>query len=282
MTRLSVDVQDKHFPGRAGDQHVLRDLKLSIPEGGIKCLYGPSGCGKSTLLRIIAGLDDEYVGSVTLEGDSIRRPTQQIGMVVQTHVDYDWLTVQGNLTFGLRYTKEARTSGLLSRLFGRIDKRKAEEEALRLAELVGLLRKDLSKHPDQLSGGMKQRMAFGRALLLRPQVLLLDEPFSSLDFESRQALQDVVLRVRDEFGTSFVCVSHDPEEVLYLADEVVVLGGSPATIVHSFRPNLPLHGETEARYTEQFQQAKKELRSWLDGHNPRAKGAPSMQNNPTS
>jgi NitT/TauT family transport system ATP-binding protein len=141
-------------------------------------------------------------------------------------------------------------------------------EAERLAKIVGLSQSDLAKYPEEISGGMKQRMAFARALLPNPQVLLLDEPFSSLDFESRQSLQDVVLRVRDELGTAFVCVSHDPEEVLYLADEVFVLSGTPATIVHRARPKLPYHGTGEKRYTQEFQLAKKELQSWLNHSAP--------------
>jgi NitT/TauT family transport system ATP-binding protein len=185
-------------------------------------------------------------------------------MVVQTHVDYNWLTVKGNLTFGLRYIRKGRASGFLRSILGGVDESLVEEEALRLADLVGLSPEDLSKHPDELSVGMKQRMAFGRAILLRPKVLLLDEPFSSLDFESRQALQNLVLRVRKELGTSFLCISHDPEEVLYLADEVIILGESPATVVHRFRPTLPFRGNDDARYTGEFQVAKRDLQEWLN------------------
>jgi NitT/TauT family transport system ATP-binding protein len=137
------------------------------------------------------------------------------------------------------------------------------EQAKRLASIVGLSTADLRKHPEEMSGGMKQRMAFARALLPRPQVLLLDEPFSALDFESRQSLQDVVLRVREELGTSFICVSHDPEEILYLADDVLVLKGSPARIVSRNRPELPYQGSPEKRYSQDFQKAKKELYGWL-------------------
>jgi len=267
--RLSVDVDRKSFNGKARRQDIISDVHLSVAEGAITCLYGPSGCGKTTFLRIIAGLDVDYDGSVVLDGRSVTGPTQEIGMVVQSHVDYDWLTVKGNLTFGLRYTRKGRASGFLRRVVGGVDETLAEREALRLADLVGLSSEDLSKHPDELSGGMKQRMAFGRSLLLSPKILLLDEPFSNLDFESRQALQDVVLRVRDNFGTSFVCVSHDPEEVLYLADEVIVLGDSPTTAIHRFRPDLPFSGQNEARYTKEFQVAKKELRSWLNRNGDR-------------
>jgi ABC-type nitrate/sulfonate/bicarbonate transport system ATPase subunit len=262
---LHVQIRQKVFTAYGRVSPVLSDLSFDVPAATITGIYGPSGCGKSTALRIVAGLDTDYEGRVSLNGRDIVRPTQDIGMVVQTHVTYDWLTVAGNLTFGLRYTKYGRADSWIGGFLGRTDKVTARSEAERLADLVGLARDDLSKHPDQLSGGMKQRMAFGRALLLRPKVLLLDEPFSSLDYESRQALQDVVLRVRHELGTSFVFVSHDPEEILFLADQVIVVSRSPAKVIRHFAPSLPLQGTTEARYTEEFQHAKKELRSWLNG-----------------
>ena len=262
---LHIELREKCFTSKGRSTEVLSDVSLDVPAGAIAAVYGPSGCGKTTALRIVAGLDTDYVGQVRLNGYEIVKPTKDIGMVVQTQVTYDWLTVADNLTFGLRYTGNGQPRNWLRRWMGRVDRNLATAEAERLADLVGLSRDDLSKHPDQLSGGMKQRMAFGRALLLRPKVLLLDEPFSSLDFESRQALQDVVLRVRKELGTSFVCVSHEPEEVLYLADEVLVLSRPPATVIHRFSPSLPLRETNEARYTEEFQAAKKELRSWLNG-----------------
>ena len=265
--RLHVQIDRKQFQSEDSRQHVLSNVDFTVPEGSITCLYGPSGCGKSTCLRIIAGLDDQYEGEVRLDGQQITSPTQRIGMVVQSHVAYDWLTVMGNITFGLRYSQAGRSNSLLQRLFGGVNSELAQQESRRLAELVGLSEADLWKQPDRISGGMKQRMAFGRSLLLRPSVLLLDEPFSSLDYESRQALQEVVLRARHELGTAFVCVSHDPEEVLYLADEVIVLGGLPATVTHRFHTNQPAHRSNEYRYTESFQNAKKELRSWLNRSN---------------
>jgi sulfonate transport system ATP-binding protein len=130
--------------------------------------------------------------------------------------------------------------------------------------MVGLSEADLRKRPSDISGGMRQRMAFGRALLTSPHVLLLDEPFSSLDFESRQSLQDTVLRVREELGTSFLCVSHDPEEILFLCNEVLILRGQPATVIHRFTPSVPHYGREEARYTQDFQNAKRELQQWLN------------------
>lgn len=277
MQDLVVSIKEKVFSKNGAGTSVLRDIEFSVAAGSIVCLYGPSGCGKTTLLRIIAGLEDDFRGEVYLGERLVSRPTKDIGLTVQTHVSYDWLTVADNITFGLRYAPQTRRPAL-SGWLGRGGRAVASAEAERLASVVGLSRADLAKYPEEISGGMKQRMAFARALLTNPQVLLLDEPFSSLDFESRQALQDVVLRVREDFGTTFLCVSHDPEEVLYLADEVLIFGGAPAGIVHRLRPDLPHCGSSEKRYTQEFQAAKKELYGWLNYSSATAKPQPSLLN----
>jgi NitT/TauT family transport system ATP-binding protein len=257
---LEAIIHAKTFASTSPSQPLLSELALDIPPASIVCLYGPSGCGKTTLLRILAGLDREFEGRVNLDGALLAGPTRQIGMVVQAQVGFDWLTVVDNIAFSNRF------AGPLSRSGGRRQAAEVEHARVReLAHLVGLFPADLGKYPDQLSGGMKQRMAFARALLPRPRVLLLDEPFSALDFESRQALQEVVLKTRDLYGTSFVCVSHDPEEVLYLADRIAILCGRPARFIAEYpspllRPRVP-----DLRYAAAFQQAKRELRGWLDG-----------------
>ncbi|HEX7331525.1 MAG TPA: ABC transporter ATP-binding protein [Pyrinomonadaceae bacterium] len=263
MEALRVSIKEKIFKRNGTSHNVLRDIEFSVPAASVVCLYGPSGCGKTTMLRIIAGLENDFQGEIYLGENRVTQPTRNIGLTVQTHVSYNWLTVADNVTFGLRYVPQTRPT-LLSSLLGRVHQNGAALEAERLASIVGLSSADLMKYPEQISGGMKQRMAFARALLTNPKVLLLDEPFSSLDFESRQALQEVVLRVRNEFGTTFLCVSHDPEEVLYLADEVLIFAGTPARIVHRLRPNLPFPGSSEKRYTQEFQLAKKELLGWLN------------------
>ena len=125
-------------------------------EGSIVCLYGPSGCGKTSLLRIIAGLDTDYQGQVSLNGESVTRPTRDIGLTVQTFVSYDWLTVAGNMTFGMRYAQPQNSSGRLSRLLGHVAEDVAMEEAKRLASIVGLSEADLAKYPEEISGGMKR------------------------------------------------------------------------------------------------------------------------------
>lgn len=258
---LSVSVEHKSFGSSGNVTNVLSDVAFVVPPRSILGIFGPSGCGKSTLLRIIAGLDVNYTGFVELKGKPVTHPTRNIGLTVQTHISYDWLTVAGNIAFGLRYSPRLNGSGFLNRLTGRVDGKAAAKEVERLAEIVGLSQSDLQKYPEEMSGGMKQRMAFARALLPHPEVLLLDEPFSSLDFESRQSLQEVVLRARDELGISFICVSHDPEEVLYLSDEVLVLSGRPARIINRSIPTLPAK---DKRYTQEFQGAKKELSQLLN------------------
>lgn len=263
---LEAVIHRKTFARSPNAQAVLSELSLEVPPATIVCLYGPSGCGKSTLLRILAGLDREFEGRVKLDGGTLDGPTRRVGMVVQTQVSFDWLTVGDNIAFGNRFCRPAHrrprreiaaASGEPSRVAS-------------LAQLVGLAPADLEKYPEQLSGGMKQRMAFARALLPEPQVLLLDEPFSALDFESRQALQEVVRKTRDLYGTSFVCVSHDPEEVLYLADRVVVLGGRPVRVVTEYPSPLPSQRGPDLRYAALFQSAKRELRGSLNAGSPEA------------
>lgn len=265
---LNVSVSDKSFSKNQNATQIISNVDFNVPDSAIVCLYGPSGCGKSTLLRIIAGLDTEYQGKIELDETRINHPTKRVGLTVQTNVSYDWLTVAGNISFGLKYASLKEKESRFKRLLGKVPHDLAVEEAQRLATIVGLSNDDLEKYPEEISGGMKQRMAFARALLTNPKVLLLDEPFSSLDFESRQSMQEVVLHVREQLGTAFVCVSHDPEEVLYLADEILIMGGSPATIIHRWSPDLPHRQSVEKRYSPEFQQAKKYLQGWLNGSEP--------------
>lgn len=258
---LEVQLNSKVFRGSEGDRDVLRDISFSLQSGRILCLYGPSGCGKSTLLRVIAGLDADFYGTLSLNGQSITGPSRRVGMTVQGDVSYGWLTVEQNIAFGLRYSRDLPSRGILFRLLGRLNASDFRDEVRRLANIVGLSESELSQYPYQLSGGMKQRMAFARALLPGPQVLLLDEPFSALEYESRHALQDVTLKVRDELGTSFVCVSHDPEEIVYLADEIAVMSPKPSTMAMRWIPEWPESGKD--RYMPQFLAKTKKLRESL-------------------
>jgi len=248
---IEVQIQEKAFSGHGNQQSVLRDVLFSLGDAEVLGLYGPSGCGKTTLLRIVAGLDRDYRGQVVLDGTPIIRPTPAVGLVSQRPVSYEWLSVADNIAFGARYLRNG------NRPLDPLD------EAARIGRLVGLSAQDLAKYPAEISGGMTQRMAFARALLANPKVLLLDEPFSALDFESRSDLQDAVIRARTELGTAFILVSHDPEEILYLSSRILLLSATPARVVREDTPNLPAHGRPDARYTPEFQLAKRTLRDWL-------------------
>ncbi len=188
---------------------VLKDVSLQIRAGEIVSLVGPSGCGKSTLLRLIAGLDREYEGDIYFDGLRLHDPVRDIGMVFQEPRLLPWLTVAENVSFGA----DSKTVG-------------RNKHVVRVNELlreVGL-RHATALLPKQLSGGMAQRAAIARGLFNRPRLLLLDEPFSAVDFLTRMRLQDLVLRLAAEHQLTVLLVTHDVDEAAYLSDRVLVMG----------------------------------------------------------
>jgi len=199
-----------------GAQQVLRDVTFSVDEHEFVCLVGPSGCGKTTLLRTLAGLTAVSSGKAIFRGEEVRGPQTALAVVFQ---DYGrallpWRTVAGNVALAL----EAR--GIPSSEYGqRINPLLAK---LRLAEHA-------NKFPSQLSGGMQQRLQIARCLAQEPQVLLMDEPFGSLDAITRQELQDEVARLAKDERRTVVFVTHDLEEAIYLGDRVIALAAEPGT-----------------------------------------------------
>ncbi len=194
-----------------GDFVALQDIDVSLPTGQLTALLGPSGGGKSTLLRIIAGLESADSGSVEIEGvDATRLPPQKrnVGFVFQHYAVFKHMTVAKNVAFGLEIRKRP----------------KAEVKA-KVAELLELVHLSQFAHrlPSQLSGGQRQRLALARALAVEPSVLLLDEPFGALDAKVRKELRDWLRRLHDEVHVTTVFVTHDQEEALEVADEIVVI-----------------------------------------------------------
>jgi sulfate transport system ATP-binding protein len=194
-----------------GDFVALEDINVDLPTGQLTALLGPSGGGKSTLLRIIAGLEDADSGTVTIEGhEATHLPPQKrnVGFVFQHYAAFKHMSVAKNVAFGLEIRKRG----------------KAETEK-RVAELLELVHLSQFAHrlPAQLSGGQRQRMALARALAVEPTVLLLDEPFGALDAKVRKELRDWLRRLHDEVHVTTVFVTHDQEEALEVADEIVVI-----------------------------------------------------------
>ncbi|MBC9733015.1 sulfate/molybdate ABC transporter ATP-binding protein [Nocardioides marmotae] len=206
---MSIDVSGVNK--RYGDFVALQDINLSLPTGQLTALLGPSGGGKTTLLRIIAGLETADSGSVVIEGvEATRLPVQKrnVGFVFQHYAAFKHLSVARNVAFGLEIRK----------------KPKAEIKA-KVEELLHLVHLDAfaDRLPSQLSGGQRQRMALARALAIEPSVLLLDEPFGALDAKVRKELRDWLRRLHDEVHVTTVFVTHDQEEALEVADEIVVV-----------------------------------------------------------
>ncbi len=206
---MSIDVRGVNK--RFGDFVALDDVSVTIPTGQLTALLGPSGGGKSTLLRIIAGLEHADSGSVIIEGQDATDLTPQrrnVGFVFQHYAAFKHLTVARNVAFGLE-----------------IRKRPKAEIKERVHELLKLVHLDpfADRLPSQLSGGQRQRMALARALAIEPKVLLLDEPFGALDAKVRKELRDWLRRLHDEVHVTTVFVTHDQEEALEVADEIVVI-----------------------------------------------------------
>ena len=197
--------------------HAIADVSFVVEDGEFVCVVGPSGCGKTTLLKCVAGLLRPTRGEITLRGKRVTSPPEAMALVFQEYGRslMPWSSVRNNVLLPLRHKK--LTSSDRSRLV---------DESL---EAVGLTR--FAAHfPWELSGGMQQRVAIARALAYQPSILLMDEPFASVDAQTRGDLEDLVLRVREEYGITILFVTHDIDESVYLADRVVVLTHSPTEV----------------------------------------------------
>lgn len=211
---LHVHDVTKSYTSRGKIYEVLDKIRLTIREGEFISLIGPSGCGKSTLLNMIAGLEGIDAGSIVLDGQGIKGPGVERGMVFQNHALFPWMTVLENIMFALDCVmKEA-------------SKKEKKDLALKYLDIVKLTpAKD--KKPGEISGGMKQRVGIARAFAINPKVLLLDEPFGALDALTRGDLQDELERIWEEYRRTVIMVTHDVEEAILLSDRIVVMSHGP-------------------------------------------------------
>lgn len=215
--RLSVTGLAKTYETKKGAVPVIADLTFDVRVGEIACIVGPSGIGKTTLLKCLTGLQSISSGAARIDGKLIDGPPEEMALVFQEYTRslMPWLTVYKNVRLPLKHLRLPREE-LESRISG----------ALAAVGLSG----NENKYPWQLSGGMQQRVAIARAIAYRPEVLVMDEPFASVDAQTRFELEDLCLRVREEFGMTIVIVTHDIDEAVYLSDRVIVLGERPARV----------------------------------------------------
>jgi NitT/TauT family transport system ATP-binding protein len=216
----------KTYGAGAKETRAIEDVTLVVEDGEFLCVVGPSGCGKTTLLKCVAGLLRPTKGTVLLRGKPVTRPPEEMALVFQEYSRslMPWTSVANNVLLPLRHKK-----------LGRKERKELVGESLEAVGLGGFA----NRYPWQLSGGMQQRVAIARALAYQPSILLMDEPFASVDAQTRGDLEDLTLRVRDRYGITILFVTHDIDESVYLADRVVVLTHAPTQVKEIVQVDLP-------------------------------------------
>ena len=241
---LSINDVNKSFTNSIPAINVISGLSLQVREGDFISIVGPSGCGKSTLLHLIAGFDKDYSGEMTFCGEKIIHPSTRRGILFQSPQLFPWLKVKDNIAFGLKLQH--------------LPADQIEMETQTYLERVGMT--DFQDfYPDQLSGGMQQRIALARALVMKPKLLLMDEPFSSLDYQTRLEMHQLTLKLWNEYKPSILFVTHDIEEALLLSDKIFILSERPASLVREIAVPFQRPRELSLIKTLPFNQLKAEI-----------------------
>jgi ABC-type nitrate/sulfonate/bicarbonate transport system ATPase subunit len=237
MVKLRAEHISIVFHGRDRDVEALRELSLEVPDGGFISMVGPSGCGKSTFLRIVAGLIRPNTGRVIIDGKEVIDPRSGCGLVFQQDCLLPWRTVMDNVAFGLqiRGVTTAQRNAI----------------AQDYIELVGLSGFE-NNYPHELSGGMRQRVNLARAFAIDPAILLMDEPFASLDAQTREIMQFELFRIWEKSRKTVLFITHQIDEAIFLSDQVLVLGARPGTLREVVNINIPRPRTLEAKRTVSF------------------------------
>ena len=245
---MSIEVKNvsKTFESYKKTLDVLKDINLHIDDGRFVCFLGPSGCGKTTLLRLIAGLDTPTSGEVIANGEVVKEPSGDRAFIFQQYSLFPWLTVIDNVMFGLNLNNKSKEENL-----------KRAESYL---ESVGLI-EFRDAYPHELSGGMKQRVAIIRSLLNYAPILIMDEPFSALDMHIRHKLQKQLIGVWKKFDNTILFVTHDVDEAVFLADDIVIMGKDPGKVNDVFHVDLE---RPRNRKSKEFVEIEEKVISKLD------------------
>lgn len=225
MSILTIDHVTKTYPaaGSSGEMiNALDDVSIHVEEQEFLTILGPSGCGKTTLLRLAAGFEQPTRGKVLFQGKEVTKPGSDRVVVFQRPWLYPWLNVRDNIAFGLKLERK------------RVDWQRVDD-MIRTVGLEGFAKSP----PYRLSGGMQQRTALARALVMSPQVLLMDEPFGALDAQTRQLMQEFLLQLWDSISATVVFITHDIEEAILLGDRMVVMSAHPGRVALEMPINLP-------------------------------------------
>ena len=240
--RIVIDDVSIVFGKGKLENRAVEKTHLTIEPGEFVCILGPSGCGKSTLLNTVAGFIEPTTGRVLIDDDEVREPGPDRGMVFQQYSLFPWKTVLENVAFGPRLAKHSDT------------------EAVRTANsflaMVGLSA-FANRYPEELSGGMKQRVGIARALSNYPSVLLMDEPFGALDAQTRVMMQENLLKIWSQFRNTVLFITHDVDEAIFLADRVLVMSASPGRIIADITVSLERPRDVEIATEEEFIAIKK-------------------------
>ncbi|RYZ10147.1 MAG: ABC transporter ATP-binding protein [Myxococcales bacterium] len=244
---------DIHFGEGKTAVQALRGIDLGIAAGELVSVLGPSGCGKSTIIGAVAGFTRVSSGSLLVDGHEVRAPGPDRGVVFQQHTLFPWKTVLENVEFGLKMR--------------RVDRAQRRRAAAEILDHVGL--GEFKEHyPHQLSGGMQQRVSLARVLVNRPRVILMDEPFCSLDAQTRLQMQQTLLELWQEFHMTVVFVTHDVDEAVFLSDRVVVLSPRPGTVKAELLVDLPRPRSVDLLTSHAFMDLKRRALGLLLGPTP--------------
>lgn len=219
---LRVEKLSKSF----GTVHAIADISVEFAQGEFTCIVGPSGCGKTTLLKCLSGLMAPTAGKVVLDGELVTRPPKKMALVFQDYSRslFPWMTVRQNVAFPLR-----------NKSLSADETKRLVDESL---DAVGLSAAT-DRYPWQLSGGMQQRTSIARAIAYQPEIMLMDEPFASVDAQTRSNLEDLMLAIKARYGMTILFVTHDIDESVYLGDRIVVLSSPPTTVQEMLDVPLP-------------------------------------------